>query len=134
MPYVVQVDASGPIRVIQNMRYQLAVMPRQIKSEYLAWQSEDMHRKHPRTKSKRYRQRFRISTKIHPRGRRKKRPGQRTYKKRRRGRTGWVYSTRPILRESLETLLQERMTTLFQTIGWAESAPSGASPTTGEGE
>jgi len=117
---IVECDTEHVERTLENMIFQLKAFPSHMKDEMLAWQVDDMHRKHPRAKYSLHH--HRVTTKIYPRGRHHYQPTGKSRHKyplhRRRGkRRHW--STRPILRVVLYERLRDRMTALLGTIGWA---------------
>ena len=118
--YQITADTSHVEAALNNMLFQLKAFPSRMKDEMLAWQTDDMHRKHPRAKYSLHR--HRVGTKIYPRGRHHFKGTHKHHYPlhRRRGhRRHW--STRPILRPELYISLRDRMTELLGTIGWAST-------------
>jgi len=120
----IEAETDNVERTLANMVFQLKAFPSKMKDEMLVWQTDDMHRKHPRAKYSLHHRR--VGTKIYPRGRhhyKSKAAHRHRYPTHRRRGHRKHWSTRPILRPELYISMRDRMTALLGQIGWASTTP-----------
>jgi hypothetical protein len=134
MPYVITVDASGPLATITAMLHQIDHFGRVgIGTEMSDWQVEDMHRHRPFTM--RNRSQKKASTMVRPHSRyevNRSRMAQRRIARRARRKSGPLAvaaqpqartSTRPILRAELLVGFTKRMTeAMHEKLQWKKGS------------
>jgi hypothetical protein len=110
-----KLDTTGVQARMTNMVAEIAAMAPKIQQEFTAWQSEDMHRKHPESEVRGQS----VATQVWRRGRPMVMLLKRSSPFSHPGHPfKGVRSTRPILRPVLVDQLEARMNALLRAIKW----------------